>query len=88
MRPGVCTAPEPAPERDRPSEGCQLLVRQNRNYLKQIRQVTTQHTTVALNRNAFPCYVFGATFWCDDCVIRLCQVLTNGALSAIIHAER
>src|SRR5436190_19000999 len=27
MRPGVCTAPEPAPERDRPSEGCQLEVR-------------------------------------------------------------
>src|SRR5690242_17757925 len=26
MRPGVCTAPEPAPERDRPSEGCQLAV--------------------------------------------------------------
>src|SRR2546423_1082393 len=26
MRPGVCTAPEPAPERDRPSEGCQLSV--------------------------------------------------------------
>src|SRR6266704_2368118 len=26
MRPGVCTAPEPAPERGCPSEGCQLAV--------------------------------------------------------------
>src|SRR6185437_3397037 len=27
MSPGVCTAPVPAPERDCPSEGCQLAVR-------------------------------------------------------------
>src|SRR5690242_7828576 len=32
MSPGVCTAPVPAPERDCPSEGCQLVVRKNRNY--------------------------------------------------------
>src|SRR5690349_1846725 len=32
MSPGVCTAPVPAPERDCPSEGCQLAVRKNRNY--------------------------------------------------------
>src|SRR2546426_981313 len=38
MRPGVCTAPEPAPERDRPSEGCQLLVRPNPNYVGVKRQ--------------------------------------------------
>src|SRR5215469_3876938 len=32
MSPGVCTAPVPAPERDCPSEGCQLAVRRQPNY--------------------------------------------------------
>src|SRR5207302_9557273 len=38
MRPGVCTAPEPAPERDRPSEGCQLAALEKHNYVMHKRQ--------------------------------------------------
>src|SRR5437870_11937595 len=41
MRPGVCTAPEPAPERDRPSEGYQLLVQDSPNYVDDKRQGDT-----------------------------------------------
>src|SRR5881396_3642860 len=65
MRPGVCSAPEPAPERDRPSEGCQLLAREKRNYVAQRRQVRAFHESVAQRRNPFPrlrvtpsCYAF------------------------------
>src|SRR2546425_1421580 len=49
MRPGVCTAPEPALERGCPSEGCQLAVlelRLNPNYVEQKRQAASSSTGV------------------------------------------
>src|SRR5205085_9265962 len=71
MRPGVCTAPEPAPERDRPSEGCQLAVRKKDNYVARRRQAQTWHT----GAEAYPCYVvvlgLRATSSCYAFVLRL-----------------
>src|SRR6266511_5582180 len=55
----------PAPERDRPSEGCQLAVQHNRNYVTQKRQATTWHQSITRNRNAFPRYVFPRRLSCN-----------------------
>src|SRR2546426_5532688 len=41
MRPGVCSAPMPAPERDRPTEGCQLAVQ---DYALQANRVSAERT--------------------------------------------
>src|SRR5512146_614871 len=57
MRPCVCSAPVPAPERDRPAEGCQLAVLdygRKSNYVERRRQARASSRDVEQTRALLP----------------------------------